>query len=364
MNIWAMRTSRNSEEHINFVKNELENKGILRQGWGYCDEQDLRKIYDKQKAPNFDWKEYSTDELAAWRNAKMLGKYLPASWNPILVGDIILVANMPNDGFFTLCRVTGDYSYSEDTKVHDLRHMLPVEVITKGGVAYSNENVDAALRQSLRYPGRLWTINSYKDCVDKIISLVKDGKESVLREGSDHVERAKGVVDTLITTSVDNLSETIFKKLRSVLQGAEWEPVLCYALDPLMKNIQIEHTGGPSECGADIVISIPNPFDELFPWIIVIQVKNYKGEIGVEVAEQLKQAIASRSTQGQVIAAYVLTTADTISEDLKNALENIGDEYNIAVDCVSLSQIKKIITKGMLLASISTHSGGVLYENI
>lgn len=353
MNIWAMRTSRNSENHINFVRNELENKGILRQGWGYCDEQDLRKIYAKQKAPNFDWKEYSSHELDAWRNAKMLGKYLPASWNPIQVGDIILVPNMPNDGFFTLCRVTGDYSYSKDTDVHDLRHMLPVEVITKGGVAYSNENVDAALRQSLRFRGRLWNINPYKDCVDKIISLVEKGKESVLREGADHVDRAKRTVAADIITSVDNLSEKIVKKLRSVLQGAEWEPVLCYALDPLMRNIQIEHTGGPSECGADIVINIPNPFDELAPWIIVIQVKNYIGEIGVEVAEQLKQAIDSRSTQGQVIAAYVLTTADKISEDLKNALKDIYVEYKIPARCLNLSQIKQIITKGMLVASIS-----------
>lgn len=353
MNIWAMRTSRNSEEHINFVKNELENKGILRQGWGYCDEQDLRKIYDKQKAPNFDCKEYSSDELAAWRNAKMLGNYIPASWNPILVGDIILVVNMPNDGFFTLCRVTGDYSYSEDTEVGDLRHMLPVEVITKSGVPYSNRKVDAALRQSLRCRGRLWNINPYKDCVEDMIKLVEDGKEYILREGSDHVERAKEAVADEIRKSVNNLSNTIINELYSVLQGAEWEPVLCYVLDPLMKNIQIEHTGGPSECGADIVINIPNPFDEQFPWIIVIQVKNYTGEIGVEVAEQLKQAIASRKDQGQVIAAYVLTTADDISEKLKNALTNIKEEYKIAADCVNLSQIKQIITKGMLVAAIS-----------
>lgn len=353
MNIWAMRTSRNSEEHINFVKNELENKGILRQGWGYCDEQDLRKIYDKQKAPNFDCKEYSSDELAAWRNAKMLGNYIPASWNPILVGDIILVVNMPNDGFFTLCRVTGDYSYSEDTEVGDLRHMLPVEVITKSGVPYSNRKVDAALRQSLRCRGRLWNINPYKDCVEDMIKLVEDGKEYILREGSDHVERAKEAVADEIRKSVNNLSNTIINELYSVLQGAEWEPVLCYVLDPLMKNIQIEHTGGPSECGADIVINIPNPFDEQFPWIIVIQVKNYKGEIGVEVAEQLKQAIDSRKDQGQVIAAYVLTTADDISEKLKNALTNIKEEYKIAADCVNLSQIKQIITKGMLVAAIS-----------
>ena len=353
MNYWAMRTSRDSEEHINFVRNELENKGILRQGWGYCDEQDLRKIYDKLKASNFNRKEFSSHEEDALWNIKMLGKYCQYSKTYIQVGDIILVPNMPNNSSFTLCRVTGDYSYSEDTDVHDLRHMLPVEVITKGGVPYSNKNVDAALRQSLRCRGRLWNINPYKDCVDKIISLVEKGKESVLREGADHVDRAKRTVAADIITSVDNLSETIVKKLRSVLQGAEWEPVLCYALDPLMKNIQIEHTGGPSECGADIVINIQNPFDEQFPWIIVIQVKNYKGEIGVQVAEQLIQAIDLRKDQGRVIAAYVLTTADTISEDLKKAIENIKKEYKIAADCVKLSQIKQIITKGMLLASIS-----------
>ena len=353
MNIWAMRTSRDSEEHINFVKNELQNKGILRQGWGYRDEQDLNKIYDKIIAPNFNLTELSSHEEAAFWNIKMLGKYCQYSKTYIQVGDIILVPNMPKNSFFTLCRVTGDYSYSEDTEVKDLRHMLPVEVFTKGGVAYSNENVDAALRQSLRHPGRLWTINPYKDCVDKIISLVKDKKEYLLREGSDHVERAKDLVDTAITTSVDNLSDTIIKELPSVLQGAEWEPVLCYALDPLMKNIQIEHTGGPSECGADIVINIPNPFKKQFPWLIVIQVKNYKGEIGVEVAEQLKQAIDSRSGQGRVIAAYVLTTANTISEDLKKALENIRKKHNIEAECIILDQIKTIITKAMMLASIS-----------
>jgi len=53
------------------------------------------------------------------------------------------------------------------------------------------------------------------------------------------VERAKGIVDTLITTSVDNLSGTIIDKLPSVLQGAEWEPVLCYVLNPLIKILTL-----------------------------------------------------------------------------------------------------------------------------
>jgi len=172
MDIWAMRTSRESQEHINFVKNELQNKGILRQGWGYRDEQDLNKIYDKINAPNFNRNECSSHEDAVFRHLKMLGKYCQYSTTYIQVGDIILVPNMPNDGFFTLCRVTGDYSYSEDTEVGDLRHMLPVEIITKGGIAYSNGIVDAALRRSLGHPGRLWNIKRYKRCVDDIISSV------------------------------------------------------------------------------------------------------------------------------------------------------------------------------------------------
>lgn len=60
--------------------------------------------------------------------------------------------------------------------------------------------------------------------------------------------------------------------------------VLCFG--SINKNILIEYIGRPTACGTEIVINIPNPFDEQFPWIIVIQVKNYKGEIGVEVAEQ------------------------------------------------------------------------------
>lgn len=49
------------------------------------------------------------------------------------------------------------------------------------------------------------------------------------------MERAKEAVAQEIRKNVDNLSNTIIDELYNVLQGAEWEPVLCYALDPLIK---------------------------------------------------------------------------------------------------------------------------------
>jgi hypothetical protein len=37
-----MRTSRNTEEHRGFIREELFNRALLRQGWGYSPDQDLR----------------------------------------------------------------------------------------------------------------------------------------------------------------------------------------------------------------------------------------------------------------------------------------------------------------------------------
>lgn len=157
---------------------------------------------------------------------------------------------------------------------------------------------------------------------------------------------------------MNDLAKTIKLKLQVTLQAAEWEPVLCYALTPLMQNIEVMHSGGPSEQGADIEIRIPNPFTlnkkqdvDDYPFIVVIQVKDYVGTIGVEVSVQLKRAIESRKDQGQVIAAYILYTNARPSEELVQTLRNISLEKNIPLDCVSTDVFMKIIAKGFLINS-------------
>lgn len=71
-----------------------------------------------------------------------------------------------------------------------------------------------------------------------------------MRYGSDHLARAKDAVENEILENVNDLAKTIKLKLQGILQAAEWEPVLCYALTPLMQNFEVMHTGGPSEQGA------------------------------------------------------------------------------------------------------------------
>lgn len=120
--------SRNCDEHIKFVREELFQKGILRQGRGYDDKQDLRKIFEKQKAPDFKWTDCSEDELGAWGHRCMIGDYVPDDWEAFKIGDTIFVSNVPENGFFTLCRVAGRYYYSEQTAVGDLRHAFTIEM--------------------------------------------------------------------------------------------------------------------------------------------------------------------------------------------------------------------------------------------
>lgn len=170
--------------------------------------------------------------------------------------------------------------------------------------------------------------------------------------------RAKVAIENEIIESVNELSKTIGLKLQGTILVDEWEPVLCYALTLLMQNIEVMHTGGPSEQGADIEIRIPNPFTlnkkqdvDDYPFIVVIQVKDYVGTIGVEVSVQLKRAIESRKDQGQVIAAYILYTNARPSEELVQTLRNISLEKNILLECVSTDVFMKIIAKGFLINS-------------
>ena len=156
---WAMRTSRDTPEHREFLRQELS-EGRLRQGWGGYPEQDLRYIEE------------------AWREGRSLTKkQADASWHWRMGdgpagdymnnGDVVLVPNMPHDGFFTLVRIRGPYEFEINGEHADFGHLRTVEVLTPVQAwPMDTELVDAGLRRSLRYQGRLWRISNYAECLE------------------------------------------------------------------------------------------------------------------------------------------------------------------------------------------------------
>ena len=154
---WAMRTSRDSEGHRRYVLGQL-GAGVLRQGWGYQPDQDLRVVKAVVDDPTRGWSALSQDQRWTSGHWRMIGELADRPEDAMLTGDVVLVPNMPQNGSFTLCRLTGGYDYATDPAVGDLGHQRPVEVLTPGGVANDHPLVSAGLRQSLRCRSRLWWI--------------------------------------------------------------------------------------------------------------------------------------------------------------------------------------------------------------
>ena len=347
---WAMRTSRDGDAHRRYVREELD-AGVLRQGWGYVPQQDLRQVRAIVDDRARGWTSLSEDQRWAWGHWKMLGDDAAEPAAAMRQGDVVLVPNMPGEGFFTLCRIAGPYRYAIDPAIGDLGHHVAVEVLTPGGVANEHPLVSAELRRSLRCRSRLWWIGGHAVSLSDILARAAAGGAADLRAGSDPATRAKRRVAKEVRASVDLLTKSIEAPLRSTLQSAEWEPFLREALLPLLRDVQVIHTGGPTERGADLEIHVPNPFAPAAPWIIVVQVKDFKGQIGGYVAEQLEQAIQARRDRdvlGQLVAVVLASTGAEPSRELSEAMLDLSQRYGLSVSCVHGEDLMRVVARGML----------------
>lgn len=353
MTAWAMRTSRDSQMHRDFVFSELL-AGRLRQGWGWLPEQDLTVVARRYSDAAVGYAGLSDEEKMAWGHWRMLGEASPAPEDAICVGDTLLVPNVPENGTFTLCHVTGPYNYEIPDLIGDLGHIRPVEVLTPGGVAYTSDLVLASLRRSLNCRSRLWSIDQYADNLDAIVSAVEAGGVArSFAQGTNHLARAQRATAEKVQASVTALASAITEPLRSVLKSAEWEPVLKAALVPLMRDVDVIHTGGAGEEGADIEIHVPNPFAPESPWIVAVQLKDFEGEIHESAADQIEQAITARLDgsrgAGTLVAVILASTKAQPSLRLNERLAILAKSYSVHVSCVHGDALMRVLAKGLFI---------------
>lgn len=339
MMYWAMRTSRDTLQSRKFVTDELS-KGCLRQGWGYHPSQDLRHIHDawRDKVP------LTPIQNDASRHWRMADGHPDDYMN---VGDVVLVPNMPLDGLFTLCRITGGYGFEIPSDVGDFGHFRSVEVLTPHGVANEHELVDAGLRRSLRYQGRLWRVSPYSDCLQAIIESGRPPED--LAQGVTAAGRADSLVAELVAEPINLMADQLATKLHQHLQSAEWETGILSALEPLFPAT-VRHTGGRNERGADLEVIISNPFDDRNDWIVPIQIKDHQGVEGASVLSQLEQAYLTRSASGRgsVIAVVLLVTDAEPSSELQQEMSRLSDEYGVPFIFCGANDFMRILARGFL----------------
>ena len=340
MNCWAMRTSRDSEEHRRFLYAELH-RGRLRQGWGWDQTQDLRNLEDLRE---------NGDELSVIQ--KQAGRHWRMGNGPgddyMQVGDLVTVLNVPSDGLFTICQIKDDYDYEVAHEFEDFGHVRPVKVLTPDGVSNDHSLVHADLRRSFRCRSRLWNIRSHCTSLDSILRSGLAPAELTL--GSTPVGRVESVVSELITEPLNLMADRLERALPERVRAQEWEPVLQLALASLFP-VSVHHTGGPHERGADIEIVIPNPFEENRDWIVAVQVKDYEGEVRAEAADQLEEAFASRSRFARVIAVVLLVSNAVASETLVERMRALSDRYGVPFVFCGRDLFLRLLARGFLRRS-------------
>jgi hypothetical protein len=122
-----------------------------------------------------------------------------------------------------------------------------------------------------------------------------------------------------------------------------------------MRDIEVVHTGGPAEEGADLEIHIPNPFDPAEPWVIAVQVKDYDGQIGAHVAEQIEQAINSRQSPrargtGRLVAVVLASTRASPSEELLEAMASLSTSHGVSISCVHGRDLMRVLARGLFMS--------------
>jgi hypothetical protein len=353
---WAMRTSRYTEDHRAFIRDELFNRSLLHQGWGYREDQDLRTI-----AQLWLKSETSDDQKRAWHQWRMLLHEAPEQIrsDSMSIGDVILVPNMPADARFVLCRIKGPYRFdlSSDSRAGgDFRHALPVEIIApREGVSNASKAVKSGLRRAMKARSRMWSLDAHAEEVESIIKVANSPEGKDLLLGIEPEERADAILERLFEEPSEGPLGPIVKDLRDEFSNEAWEHLLRAAIEPLAKESEVVHTGGPSEQGADVIIRYRNPFEPEKPFVVAIQVKDWVGTAGSHIAEQLRRVVQSfaksdskRPKPGILIAIYVALTRAEASPELIEECKVIEAENHIPVKPIAKDDLMRMTLRGLL----------------
>ncbi len=333
--IWASRTDK---EYPTELFSELK-AGRLRQGWGYDPSQDLRLIQKEEQSGADWWARLSNVQKEAYPHYRLLGD----GDDSVHIGDIVLAPNLPEYGLFCLTEVVGEYSFSILASTKDHGHIRSIRLLTPRGVNPYSATVHASLRATLRTPLRMWNLTGYGDHVDAVLDAIRQGVDvlSAAPEG----QRLDSAWRSARHLARETLYTELALQLDRAFQAAEWEFPIVEALKRLYPGAEVKWTGGPTEHGADAVIVIPNRFGGIGgDWLIVVQVKNYVGQIASNSLQQIAQAFDKYGKEGQVIGGVLATTADVAALDFEDARKALEASHRIPV---------RILLKGDLIALLA-----------
>jgi len=279
-------------------------EGKLRQGWGYDEKLDLRKLNEK-RTNNLILDE---KEQQAWDRCNHMLLYIKQ-------GDLIAVKNVPSREQFTIVRVTGDYDFKIGD-IGDFGHILPVQVLNtfhKYSKVVPSSFLNALNRE--QNPIRITYKHSERIRELATISPPTDEKD----KPQEFKEKIKNIRRSLITCLRELLNQS--------LTFWETEKLILEMIRRDREGEEVLWIAGSGERGAD-VLWVAQPGYGLSPFKIGVQVKMHWGEdYDTTGVDQLEKAFQSHSLQ----AGLLVSMADKLGPNLFNRIEEAKKRYNIQV---------------------------------
>jgi hypothetical protein len=148
------------------------------------------------------------------------------------------------------------------------------------GVSNASKLVTAGLRRAMKARSRMWSLDTHAEAIESILQTANSAEGKDLSLGSEPEERADAILEKVFEEPSEGPLVPVARDLRNEFSDKAWEHVLRAAIEPLAREAEVLHSGGPDEQGADVVVHYPNPFEPEKPFVIAIQVKDWVGAAG------------------------------------------------------------------------------------
>lgn len=310
---WGYRIDTNQ---INFFRKELE-AGILRQGWGWHNKQDLRNL--------------KMDE-GARRNLSIYKK--------VKKDDVLIIPRCPSWDEVSIAIATEDfdkgYNYHIDEELGDYGHCFPAKLLKT--FVRKNEKVSGQLRATIKNISRFWNIDH---CEEDIEKLINEDSIKLMSKQSYETSFGNAVYDSFeIAFNEKQFNEKIYETVAKRFSNEEWEFALVEGLKSILPEpIIVERTGGKSEAlhGTDILIRLPGLLG--FQYLIAIQVKDYFGKVGKDPIKQISKADNYWNNENsKVVDKYVIITKAN-KDDNERIIENQN-----GVKIIFINEVKELLS--------------------
>lgn len=300
--------------------------GRMRQGWGYREDLDLRKLAELVSSKQ----DLTLKQREAWGNRRML----PTEQDSMQEGDVILLPNLLTEGVWSVAEIVdNEYRYEIDLDLGDYGHIRNARLLNPvRPINPYSEAVSANLRNTMRTPRRLWNIDRLGEDVQRLQAALKaDASVDQPESGEERLERTKNA-----------LKEHLWSHLERLFHGADFERGPCKKLLELLYE-EVEHTAGPKEHGADFICSFSDGLGVAHN--VAVQVKMWTDERGDDLSRPIEQIREAYRYYPEITSAALITTLDGLTDGSRRTVEELSEDLGIPVRVVLKDDLLELILR-------------------